>query len=102
MKLQTHLWLVAAELSVGVSQSLQANGELDVATAHDVLNLEFRKLRVEAQLLHDASVFARRQSRVVLGLCTRDDHLARGEDESRRLRFANTHDDSCETLRRTI
>jgi hypothetical protein len=93
-----YLWLVAAELPVAVCQSLQANGELDVTATDDVLDFEFRKLRLKPKLLHNAGVFAGRKARVVLGLCTGDDHLARGEDESGRLWVADTHDDSCKTL----
>lgn len=96
--LGAYLWLVTAELPVAVRESLQANGELDVTTADDVLDLEFRELCVEAELLHDAGVLAGRETRVVLGLCTGDDHLARGEDEGGRLRVADTHDDGRETL----
>ena len=56
----THLRLVTAKLSVRVRQPLQSNGELDVAGANDVLDLEFRELCVEAELLNNAGVFARR------------------------------------------
>lgn len=37
---KTHLWLITAELSVAVRKPLQANGELHVTTAHNVLNLK--------------------------------------------------------------
>ena len=94
----THLRLVAAELSVAVCESLQTNGEFDVTTTDDVLNLELRELGVEAELLDNTCVLARRQARVVLRLGTRDDHLARGENKCRRLGVADTHDDGGETL----
>lgn len=42
------LGLVRAEVVVARSQTLQANGELDVARPHDVLDLEVCELRVEA------------------------------------------------------
>ena len=61
---------------MAVRKALQTNGELDVATTNDVLDFEFRKLGVEAELLNDASIFARCQPRVVLRLRTRHDHLS--------------------------
>ena len=94
----TYLWFVAAELSVAVRQALKTNGELDVAAADDVLDLELGELRVEAKLLNDTCVLARRKARVVLRLGTGDDHLARREDEGSGLGVANTHDDGRETL----
>ena len=94
----THLRLVAAELSVAVRKPLQTNGELDVAAAHDVLNLELRKLGVEAKLLDDTGILARGQPRVVLRLGTRHDHLARRKNECCRLRLTDTHDHGGETL----
>lgn len=97
----SHLWLVTAELSVAVGQSLQPNGELDVAAADDVLNLELGELGVEPKLLDDARVLARRQPRVVLRLCSRHNHLAGRKDEGGRLWFTDTHDDGGETLEKT-
>ena len=94
----TYLRLVAAELSVAIRKTLQTNRELDVARADDVLNLELGELCVEAELLDDTRVLARGEARVVLRLCTSDDHLAGGEDESRGLGLADTHDDGGETL----
>ena len=96
----THLRLVGAELSVAVCKTLKTNGELDVTRADDVLNLELRELCVEAELLDDTRVLARRQARIVLGLGTGDDHLARREDEGCRLGVADAHDDGGETLSR--
>jgi hypothetical protein len=80
------------------SKTLQTDGELDVTRADNVLNLKVGELGVEAELLDDTSVLARGQLRVVFGLCTSDDHLARGKDEGRGLGLADTHDDSSETL----
>ena len=94
----THLGLVTAELPVAVREALQTNGELHVATADDVLDLEFRELGIEAELLDDPCIFARRQPRVVLALRTSDDHLARREDQSGCLRITDTHDNRGETL----
>ena len=93
-----YLRLVAAELSVAVRQTLQSYRELDVTASDDILDLEFCKLGVEAELLYNTSIFARRQSRVIFALRTRDDHLARCEDERGGLGFADTHDDCGETL----
>jgi len=52
------LRFITAELSVTISQALQANGELDVATPDNVLYLELGELRIETKLLHYARVFA--------------------------------------------
>ncbi len=94
----TYLRLVAAELPVAVRKSLQANGELYVTTTHDVLNFELGELRVEAKLLNDTRVLARREPRVVFRLGTRDNHLPRREDQGGGLWVAYAHDDSCKTL----
>lgn len=94
----THLWLVTAELPVAVRKTLQTDRELDVTTADNVLDLELRELGIEAKLLDDPGVLARRKPRVVLALRTGDDHLAGCEDEGGRLRVTNTHDDRGETL----
>lgn len=42
---------------MSTGQTLQANGELDVARANDVLDLEVRELCVEAELLDDPRIF---------------------------------------------
>ena len=80
-------------------QSLQANGELDVAGANDVLDLEVRKLGIESELLDNTSVLAGCKTAVILALGTSDDHLAGSEHESRCLWLTNTHDHGSETLR---
>lgn len=92
------LRLVRAEVVMLGSQTLEADGELDVARADNVLDLEVGELGIEAELLDDARILARRQLRVILRLCARDDHLARGEDERRGFRLADTHDHGGETL----
>lgn len=92
--------LVRAEHMMAAGKAFKTNGELDIARSHNVLDLEIRELGVEAEFLDDASILARGQFGIVLGLCTSDDHLARGEDQSSRLGFADTHDDSGETLKR--
>lgn len=96
--LATHFRLVAAEVSVRVRQSLQANGELDVARADNILDLELLELGLEPELLDDSRVLARGKPRVVLRLGTRDDHLARRENERRRLGLTDAHDDRRESL----
>ena len=83
---------------MAVRKTLQTNGELDVTTADDVLNFEFRELGVETKLLNDASVLARRQPRVVLRLRARNDHLSRRKDKCSRLWITDPHDDGGETL----
>jgi hypothetical protein len=50
------LWLITTKLSVTVCKTLETNWELDVAAAHNILNLEFRKLGVEAKLLDNARI----------------------------------------------
>jgi hypothetical protein len=92
------LRLVRAEHVMACGKTFQTDRELDIARANDVLNLEVGELCVEAELLDDTSVLARSQLRVVLRLCTSDDHLARGEDQGGSLGLADTHDDSGETL----
>lgn len=79
-------------------QTLQSDGELNVARADDVLNLEVRELGIEAKFLDDARVLAGRQLRVIFRLGTGDDHLARRKDQGGGLGFANPHDDGGETL----
>lgn len=83
---------------MAVGQTLKTNRELDVARTDDVLDLELGELGVEPELLHDPRVLAGSETRVVLRLRARDDHLARREDQSGRLWVANTHDDGGETL----
>lgn len=63
------------------------------------MNLKVGKFRVEAKLLNDSSILARSKTRIILGLCTSNNHLARGEDQSRRLGITDTHDDGRETLK---
>ena len=83
---------------MGAGEALQTDGELHVARPDDVLDLEVCEFRIEAQLLNDARVLARCQLAVGLALCASHHHLARGEDERRRLWIANAHDDGSETL----
>lgn len=91
---------VRAEVVVATCQTLQADRELDVARADDVLNLEVREFGIEAQLLDDTSVFPRGQLGIILGFGTGHDHLARSEDQRSGFRFADTHDHGSKTLRR--
>jgi len=92
------LRLIGAEIVVARRKTLEPNGELDVARADNVLDLEVRELRVEAELLDDTRVLAASKLRVILRLGTSDYHLARGEDQSGCLGLTNSHDDSSETL----
>jgi hypothetical protein len=45
---------------VGVGETFEPDGELDVARADDVLDLEFREFCVETELLNDSGVPVRR------------------------------------------
>lgn len=90
--------LVGAEMVVTRGQTLQTDGELDIAGADDVLDLEVRELGVETKLLDDTRVLAGCQLGVILRLGTSDDHLAGGEDQSGGLGLTDTHDDGGETL----
>lgn len=92
------LRLIGAEIVVARRKTLEPNGELDVARADNILDLEVRELGVEAELLDDTRVLAASKLRVILGFGTSNYHLARGEDQSRRLGLTNSHDDSSETL----
>ena len=89
---------VGTEVVMATSQTLQADGELDVARTHDVLDLEIRELGIETKLLNDTCVFSGSQLRVILRLGTSNHHLAGGEDQSGRLRLSDTHDHGRETL----
>jgi len=92
------LRLVRAEHVVTACQAFQTDGELDVARADNVLDLEVRELRVEAEFLDDTGVLAAGKLAVILGLGTSDDHLAGGEYQSGRLGLTDTHNDGGETL----
>ena len=93
------LRLVRTEVVMLGRETLEANGELDVTRSDNVLDLEVGELGVEAELLDDAGVLARRQLRVIFRLGTGDDHLATGEDQGGGLGLANAHDNGRETLR---
>ena len=62
--------LVAGEVVMGAGKALETDGELDVARANNVLDLEVGEFGIEAQLLDDARVLARRQLAVGLALGT--------------------------------
>ena len=92
--------LVGAEMVVTRGQTLQTDGELDIAGADDVLDLEVRELGVETKLLDDTRVFSGSQLGIILRFGTSHNHLARSKDKGGSLRFPNTHDDGRETLRK--
>ena len=92
------LGLIRAKVVMTAGKAFKADREFDVARANDVLDLEIRELGVEPKLLNDPSIFAGRELRVVFGLCASDNHLARGEDQSCGLRFADAHNNGRETL----
>lgn len=64
----------------------------------DMIAMKTRE-ECHTKLLNDPCVLAACKLGVILRLCTSDDHLSRGKDQSSGLGFANTHDDSSETLR---
>ena len=88
---KTHLWLIAAKLSVAVCETLDIDLKLDIAAAHDILNLEFRKIGVKAKLLDNARVLARCQARITFALRTSNDHLSRRENQCGCFGVANPH-----------
>ena len=85
-------------MAVGKGQSFQSNREFNVTRTDNVLNLEFCKFRIEAELLDDAGVLASSKTRILFALGTSNHHLAGGKDERSRLGFTNSHDDGSETL----
>ena len=82
-----------------VGETLEPDRKLDVGRADNILNFKVFELSIESELLNDSSIFARRQFRVILALCTSYDHFARSKDESSSLWFADTHNDGSKTLR---
>jgi len=92
------LWLVRAKVVMLASQTLQSDGEFDIARPNDVLNLEVGKLGVETKLLDNASVFTACKFAVVFGFGACDNHLARSKDQSSCLWITDTHDDGRESL----
>jgi hypothetical protein len=93
------LGLVGAEIVMARCQTFETNGELDVARADNVLDLEIGELGIEAEFLDDSRILAGCKLGIIFRLCASDNHLARGKDQSGRLGFTNSHDDSGETLR---
>lgn len=92
------LRFVGAEHVMPVGQALEPDRDFDVARSNDVLYLELGKLRIEAKLLKHTRVLATRKLNVIFRLRTRDDHLARCEDEGSRLGLTYAHHHGCETL----
>lgn len=116
-----HLWLIGRVDAVAVRETFQTNGKADVAAAkyscvrywhicrgctarhsrsNNVLDLEFAKASIKAQLLDDSSILATGQSRVVFALCARHHHLSTGKDQCSRLWLADTHDNGGKTLQK--
>lgn len=93
------LRLVGAKVVMAGGKTLKTNGEFDVARSNDVLNLEIGELGIKTKLLDDTSVLAGRKLGIIFRLRTSDNHLARGEDQRRGLRFADTHNHSSKTLK---
>jgi hypothetical protein len=80
-------------------KTLEPYWKLYIARPDDILDLEFGKLGLETELLDDSRVLSRSESRVVFGFGTRDDHLARGEDQRGGFRVSDSHDHGGESLR---
>ena len=64
-KTREELRLVRTEVMMTRRKAFKTDGKLDIARAHDVLDLEISKLGVKAKLLDDSCVFTRRQARVL-------------------------------------
>jgi len=92
------LRLIGAKVMMLGGETFETDGELDVTRADDVLDLEVGEFSIEAKLLDNTRVFARRKLGIIFGLCSSYNHLAGGEDQGGRFRFTDTHDDGCETL----
>jgi hypothetical protein len=99
-KTREQLRLVGTEVVMARCKTFQTDWELDVARTDNVLDLEIGELCVEAKLLNDTCILARRKLRVIFRLSTSNDHLARCEDQGCSLGFTDTHDDGRETLER--
>lgn len=83
---------------MATSQTLQADRELDVTRADDVLDLEVGELGIEAQFLDNTRVLSGCELGIVFRLRTSDDHLARGKYQRGSFGFPDTHDHGRETL----
>jgi hypothetical protein len=92
------LGLVRAEHVVTACQTFEADRELDVARADNILDLEVGELGTEPELLDDPRIFAGSKAAVIFRLGTSHNHLSTREDQSRCLWLTNTHDDGSETL----
>lgn len=86
---------------MAAGQTLEADGEVDVARPDNILDFEIGEFGIEPKLLDDTRVFATRELAIVFRLGTSHDHLTRGKDEGSRLWLSYTHDHSCETLAKT-
>lgn len=86
---------------VAASQTLEADGEVDVARPDNILDLKIGEFRIEPKLLDDTRVFATRELAIVFRLGTSHDHLTRGKHEGGRLWLSYTHNYGRETLTKT-
>lgn len=92
------LRLVGRESVMARCKTLETNGEANVAGADNVLNLEVGELCAKPKLLDNPRVFAGSKAAVIFRLGTGYNHFSTRKDQGRRLRLANTHDHSSETL----
>jgi hypothetical protein len=74
-------------------QTFQPDGELDVAGANHVLDLEVLELGRKSEFLNNPGVLPGRESGVLLGLGAGADHLAGAEDQGgrseRKIKYCN-------------
>ena len=64
-KTREELRLVRTEVVMTRRKAFKTDGKLDIARAHNVLDLEISKFGVKTKLLDDSCVFTRRQARVL-------------------------------------
>ena len=66
---------------MGENESLESDGELDIARAHHVLDLEVFELCRKSQLLDDSCVLPGREPGVFFRLGASANHFSRAKDE---------------------
>lgn len=86
---------------VAASQTLEADGEVDVARPDNILDLKIGEFGIEPMLLDDTRVFATRELAIVFRFGTSHDYLTRGKHEGGGPWLSYTHDHSRETLTKT-
>lgn len=59
LSIETHLMLVTTELLMAIHKSLQANAELCITAAHDVLSLKLNEIHVKPEFLNNPHILMR-------------------------------------------